>query len=112
DVLAAESLEVSVQMNRVQAAEPWNEIFVTLRAGIDLAGVLFQLSAGNQVNYDEWYVELSLKPGQSLSLSSFLEALVNRLLPGDFKLPETFPSVTCTGADLVVAPGSGTLAAK
>ncbi|MDC0708742.1 hypothetical protein POL68_09710 [Stigmatella sp. ncwal1] len=108
-VLAIEHLDVAVEVNRVAAAEPWNEIFVSLGADVIVFGVAFDLEANNYELFDEWYLDLSMKQGEALSLTSVLESLSSKLLPSDFKLPDTFPEIVCTGAGLLVAPASGTL---
>jgi concanavalin A-like lectin/glucanase superfamily protein len=82
-------------------------IQVTMGAEVEVIGVGFELGASNLDPIGEWLLTLSMREGDSISFNALANSLMGVLLPGDFKLPATLPTVVCTEAELTLAPASG-----
>lgn len=102
DYLEVSSLGLSVDGDRISNDTPL-DLSISMDAEVELGGVGFELSANNYASADEWLLSLKLRDDESISLDALIGWLLGLLLPRSFVLPETFPTVLCTGAKLTLA---------
>jgi hypothetical protein len=71
-----------------------------------LVGVAIGLSAESDGGPEGWVLKGELVPGDQIVLNDLIDWALGKLLPGAFTLPESFPTVALTEAEVSFATGS------
>jgi hypothetical protein len=111
DFLTFNELGLSAECIRVNADNSW-QYLTRLSAQVEIMSVGFILTAGNTGAGGVWTFTGAMSAGYTLKLSDLIKWLQRKLLGAEFHLPESFPEISVTAAEVAVTPSTGAFAAQ
>lgn len=102
--LSVNTASASLQVYDVTLAN--RRVFAGISTEIQVVDVTFVLGGARGPDVG-WALTAEMAQGDTINLKDLVSLLLNKLLPGNFSLPASLPTVVCTGMRMRLIPATG-----